>query len=263
MRMVAGHSFNRGTGQSTILANLAACLAMNGKQVCLVDACYSSPSIHFFYGLDPDEINYTLNDYLWGKCDIGETVISLTRRLQVSAQVKGQLTLVSASPNYREIMRIMRGGFYADLLGDGLQELAAILDPDIMLIDASSGIDEPTTLLLSLADLLFVILRPDQRDFFGTGILLDVAQKLEIPDVELLINQVPPGFEMNQVLAEVSRTYQRPVVLGLPYSEAIAASASAGLIVLRQPDNPATKQFNHLANHVAKHWEPLGSEENE
>ena len=261
MRMVARHSFNRGKGQSTILTNLAACLAMNGKQVCLVDACYSSPRLHFFYGLDPDEISNTLNDYLWGKCDIGETVVSLTRRLQVGTQVKGQLTLVSASPDYMEIMRIMRGGFYADLLGDGLQELADILDPDIMFIYASSGIDEPTTLMLSLADLLFVILRPDQRDFFGTGILLDVAQKQEVPDVELLINQVPPDSEMNQVLAEVSRTYRRTTALGLPYSEAIAASASAGLIVLRQPDNPVAKQFSHLADHVGKHWEPLGSEE--
>lgn len=257
MRVVAGHSFNSGTGQSTILANLAACLAMNGKRVCLVDACYSSPSAHFFYGLDPDEIDYTLNDYLWGKCDIGETVVNLTRRLQIGTQVKGQLTLVSASPEYTEIMRIVRGGFYADLLGDGLQELADILNPDIMLIDASSGIDEPTTLMISLADLLFVILRPDQRDFFGTGILLDVAQKLGVPDVELLVNQIPPDFEINQVLTEVSKTYQRPTVLGLPYSEVIAASASAGLIVLRQPDSPEAKQFNDLADHVANHWEPL------
>lgn len=258
MRMVAGHSFNRGTGQSTILANLAACLAMNGKQVCLVDACYSSPSLHYFYGLDPDEINYTLNDYLWGKCDIGETVVSLTRRLQIGTQVKGQLTLVSASPEKSEITRIMRGGLYADLLGDGLQELADILTPDIMLIDASSGIDEPTTLMISMVDMLFVILRPDQRDFFGTGILLDVAQKLEVPDVELLVNQVPSDFEMDQVLAEVSKTYQRPVALGLPYSQTIAAIASAGLIVLRQPDHPMAIQFNHLAGHLVKDGEPLG-----
>lgn len=256
--MIAGHSFHRGTGQSTILANLAACLAMNGKQVCLVDACYSSPSSHFFYGLDAEEIKYTLNDYLWGQCDIGAAVIDLTRRLQVGTEVTGQLKLVSASPEQQEITRILRGGFYVDLLGDGLQELAEDLDPDIMLIDASSGIDEPTTAMVSMADLLFVILRPDKRDFFGTGILLDVAQKLEVPEVELLVNQVPPDFEMSQVMAEVSRTYDRPVALGLPYSEAIATVASAGLIVLRRPDHPITKQFNYLADHLAKHWEPLG-----
>lgn len=257
MRMIAGHSFNRGTGQSTIIANLAACLVIQGKRVCLVDACYTSPSLHIFYGLDADEISHTLNDYLWGKCDIGDTVVNLTRRLQVGTQLTGQLTLVSASPEYTEIMRIMRGGFYADLLGDGLQELTDILDPDIMLIDAPSGIDEPTALMLAMADLLFVMLRPDQRDFVGTGILLDVAQKLDIPDVELLVNQVPSDFEMGQVLAEVSRTYKRPVVLGLPYSKAIAAIASAGLVVLRRPDDPVSKQFNHLADHIAKHWEPL------
>jgi len=258
MRIVAGHSFNRGTGQSTILANLAACLAMNGKKVCLVDACYSSPSSHYFFGLDTDEIEYTLNDYLWGNCDIEAAVVDLTRRLRVGTQVNGELTLVSASSEHSEIMRIMRGGFYVDLLGDGLQELGEILDSDIMLIDAASGLDEPTTMTISMADLLFVILRPDQRDFFGTGILLDVAQKLEVPDVELLINQVPSDFEISQVMDEVSRTYKRPVALGLPYSETVAAVASAGLVVLRNAGDPVSRQFNHLADHLTKHWEPLG-----
>lgn len=258
MKMIAGHSFNHGTGQSTILANLAACLAMKGKRVCLVDACYTSPSIYFFYGLDPDEIQFTLNDYLWGKCDIGKSVLNLTRRLQIGTKVQGQLTLVSASPEQGEIMRILRGGYYVDLMADAIRELANILNPDILLIDTSSGIDEPTMAMIMVCDLLLTILRPDQRDFFGTGILLDVAQKLEVPRIELLINQVPPDFEMDQVIREVSATYQQPVVLGIPYSETIAAVASAGLIVLREPSHSVTKQFNYLADHIMKQWEPLG-----
>lgn len=258
MRLIAGHSFNRGTGQSTILANLAACLTIQGQKVCLIDACFSSPSLHFFYGLDPgSDIKFTLNDYLRGNCDVEDAVTDLTRRLRVGTRVKGQLSFASMSPDHREIMRFLRGGFFVDLLVDGIQEFAEKLEPDIMLIDSSSGIDEPATKLISMSDLLLTFLRPDQRDFFGTGILLDVAQKLEVPEIQLIINQVPPDFDSRQVTAEVSRAYDQSVILSLPYSQSIATVASAGLIVLRQPDDPVTLQFNQLSNHITKHWEPL------
>jgi MinD-like ATPase involved in chromosome partitioning or flagellar assembly len=214
--------------------------------------------MHHFYGLDADDINYTINDYLWGKCDIEDTVINLTRRLRIGTAVAGQLMLVTASSKQQEIMRFMRGGFHVDILGNGIQDLAENLNPDILLVDAASGIDEPTALVLSMADLIYINLRPDQRDFFGTSILIDVIEKLEIPKAELLVNQVPPEFVKSQVIDEVERAYDLPVTMAMPYSQSIATVASAGLLVIRQPDDPATTLFENLASHLMRDWEPLG-----
>lgn len=66
-KIVAAHSFRGGTGKSNIVANTAACIACKGKKVGIVDTDIQSPGIHVLFGFEPESIENSLNDYLWGK----------------------------------------------------------------------------------------------------------------------------------------------------------------------------------------------------
>jgi MinD-like ATPase involved in chromosome partitioning or flagellar assembly len=69
-KIVSIHSFRGGTGKSNTTANLAALLAALGQRVGVVDTDIASPGIHVLFGLEEDQMGHSLNDYLWGKCEI-------------------------------------------------------------------------------------------------------------------------------------------------------------------------------------------------
>ena len=75
-QIISIHSFRGGTGKSNSTANLSAMLASLGKRVAVVDTDIQSPGVHILFGMEEEEIKYSLNDYLWGNCSISLFVIS-------------------------------------------------------------------------------------------------------------------------------------------------------------------------------------------
>src|SRR5262245_29380669 len=71
--IISVHSFRGGTGKSNTTANVATLLASEGKRVGIVDTDIQSPGIHVLFGMDESQMVHSLNDYLWGKCEIKET----------------------------------------------------------------------------------------------------------------------------------------------------------------------------------------------
>ena len=72
-KIVSIHSYRGGTGKSNLTANLATAVALTGKRVGVVDTDIQSPGIHILFGLDDKQITRTLNDYLYGRCNIEDT----------------------------------------------------------------------------------------------------------------------------------------------------------------------------------------------
>ena len=64
-QIISIHSFRGGTGKSNTTANLAALLAQQGKQVCVIDTDIQSTGIHVLFGLEGENVASSLNDFLW------------------------------------------------------------------------------------------------------------------------------------------------------------------------------------------------------
>lgn len=79
--IISVHSFRGGTGKSNTTANLSTVLAMSGKRVGVVDTDIHSPGIHVLFGLQEGDVVHSLNDYLWGKCNIEDAAIDVSPRL--------------------------------------------------------------------------------------------------------------------------------------------------------------------------------------
>ncbi|NTV65642.1 MAG: P-loop NTPase, partial [Oscillochloris sp.] len=116
--IVVIHSFRRGTGKSTIAANLALLLADNGWRVGLIDASLQSPSLHLFFGLRDLERRPTLNDYLAGRCELEMAAIDVTNR--IDPPPAGAVILVPASGETARILEVLDGGYRTEALSEGL-----------------------------------------------------------------------------------------------------------------------------------------------
>jgi MinD-like ATPase involved in chromosome partitioning or flagellar assembly len=237
-QIISIHSFRGGTGKSNTAANLSALLAMEGKRVGVIDTDIQSPGIHVLFGLSEDDMPHSLNDYLWGKCRIEQAAMDVTPRLK--ANLKGQIFLTPSSIKAGEIARVLREGYDVGLLNDGFHELINKLKLDVLVIDTHPGLNEETLLSIAISDVLAIVMRPDQQDYQGTGVTVEVARKLDVPRLKLIVNKVPACFDPEVVKAQVEQTYGCEVAAVLPHSDEMMILASAGIFVLRYPDHQIT-----------------------
>jgi septum site-determining protein MinD len=245
-KIISVHSFRGGTGKSNTTANLASIYASQGMRVGVVDTDVQSPGIHVLFGIDETKIIHSLNDYLWGKCVITDTAVDVTSNLKTP--VSGQIYLIPSSIKAGEIARVLREGYDVGLLNDGFQDLIDGLNLDILLIDTHPGLNEETLLSIAISDALAIIMRPDQQDYQGTGVTVEIARKLGVPAMYLVVNKVPSLFDQNQIKARVEQTYQCDVAAVLPHSDEMMTLASAGIFTLHYPDHLITEQYKKLAN---------------
>lgn len=243
--IVSIHSFRGGTGKSNITANVSALLAAEGRRVGVIDTDIQSPGIHVLFGLDEAAMTHSLNDYLWGNCNIEQTAHNLTSRL--GPNTKGQIFLIPSSIKAGEIARVLREGYDVGLLNDGFRKLVKTLPLDVLMIDTHPGLNEETLLSIAVSDALAVILRPDQQDYQGTGVTVEVARKLDVPRMVLVVNKVPPVFDGAAVKARVEQTYKCEVAAVLPHSDEMMTLASGGIFVQRYPDHPVTAALKQVA----------------
>jgi MinD-like ATPase involved in chromosome partitioning or flagellar assembly len=243
-KIISIHSFRGGTGKSNTTANLSALLAMDGARVGVVDTDIASPGIHVLFNLEETEMSHSLNDYLWGKCAIEETAHDVTNL--VGGEIKGKIFLIPSSIKAGEIARILREGYDVGLLNDGFHDLVEKLELDYLLIDTHPGLNEETLLSIAISDALVIILRPDSQDYQGTAVTVDVAKKLEVPKMLMLVNKVPSQFNTNDVRTRVEQTYEATVAAVIPHSDEMMTLASSGIFSVRYPNHMVTQELKKL-----------------
>jgi len=248
-KIISIHSFRGGTGKSNTSANLSAIMAAKGLRVGVVDTDIQSPGIHVILGLNEEDMHHTLNDYLWGKCDIEEAAHDVTANI---GDVSGKLLFVPSSIRPGEIARVLREGYDVGLLNDGFQSLIDALDLDVLIIDTHPGMNEETLLSIAISDALVIVMRPDQQDFQGTAVTVDVGRKLDVPDLLLLVNKTPQVYDMDDLKARVESIYNSEVAAVLPHSDELMALASEGVFVVKFPDHEITQKYRAVAERLLR-----------
>jgi len=245
-QIIAIHSFRGGTGKSNVTANCAALLAASGANVAVVDTDVQSPGIHVLFGLDPNDLTYTLNDYLWGRCSIQEAAEDVTSSLNGHGG-NGRLYLVPSSYKINEITRILQEGYEVKLLNRGFRTLIKELKLDYLLIDTHPGLNEETLLSIAICDSLLLLLRPDRQDYQGASVTLEVAQKLEVPNLYLAVNKATSGYDFAALKQQLHTVYNCPILAVLPLSEEVAQLASSELFCMRYPEHEITDALRNIA----------------
>ncbi len=243
-KIVAVGAIRGGTGKSNIIANLAMLLADRGKRVGVVEADFHAPSMSVLFGLSGESIGCTLNDYLSSTCSIEETAYDVSQHLNLEPDTP--VYIVPSTIRFGDTGQLVRESYDTGRIQKGLRDFADHFGLDVVLIDMRPGIEEPTTLLLGLCDVFLATMRPDTQYFQGTGVMVELARKLDVPHILLVVNEVSGSYNHNQVKEDVARIYGCDVFT-LPYSQEMQLLGSANIFVLRHPDHAMTQQFKHIA----------------
>ncbi|KYC38607.1 CDP-3,6-dideoxy-D-glycero-L-glycero-4-hexulose-4-reductase [Scytonema hofmannii PCC 7110] len=246
-KIISIHSYRGGTGKSNTTANLAATAALLGKRVALVDTDIQSPGVNILFGLKDDQIKHTLNDYLWGRCEIKEVTHDVSAVLNGEG---GSIYLIPSSMKSDNIAKVLSEGYDVELLQEGLYQLNNLLNLDYLFIDTHPGINEETLLSIGISDTLIIILRPDQQDYLGTAVVIEVAENLEVPQMLLVVNQVLPDFDLKALRQKVEATYNKPVAGIMPLSTEMIRLGSQGLFSLQYPDHELTAGYKEIVSHI-------------
>ena len=163
---------------------------------------------------------------------------------------QGALFLLPASIKAGEITRVLREGYEVNLLTDGFRTLIRTLRLDYLFIDTHPGLNEETLLSLLISDMLVLILRPDQQDFQGTAVTVEVARKLQMKKILLVINKALPKLDFPSLQQQVEQAYDAPVAGILPVSEEMIELGSAGIFSLAYPEHPYSQGVREIAAQI-------------
>lgn len=246
--IISIHSFRGGTGKSNTTANIAAVLAAKGFRTAVIDADIQSPGIHVIFGVDQSKLEFCLNDYLWGRCRIEQASHDVSKAAGLPAD--SGLFLIPSSLRTGEIARILREGYDVALLNDGFQRLIKQLELDFLLIDTHPGVNEETLLSVAISDMFIVVMRPDNQDFQGTAVTIELARKLDVHDMLLLINKVPSGTDLAALQAEAERAFGVKVAGMLELSADVARAASGGVFCIQRPEHPYSRGIGSLVEQL-------------
>lgn len=254
-KIISTHSFRGGTGKSNTTANLAVLVARAGFRVGIIDTDIQSPGIHVLFRMGEENLTKSLNDYLWGKCEIEDAAYDVTLRAigDVAEDAeRPRLFLIPSSLKTGEIARILREGYDVSRLNDGFQDLLKRLRLDFLFIDTHPGVNEETLLSIAISDLLILIVRPDQQDFQGTAVTVELARKLDVPEMFVILNKVPPGTDQVALREQVEGMYKVEVAAMLPLSTEMARIASSDLFTNRYPTHPLSLELQAIAKRLVQ-----------
>jgi septum site-determining protein MinD len=247
-KIITVHSFRQSVGKSSLTANLATLLALQGYRIGLVDTDFQGASAHLFYGLTDREILATFNDYMGKKCDVLKTVHDVTDRL--GTQTDGKLFLIPASTQVSDIMQMLRVTMNIDRFTEGLEILEKELALDIILVDTRAGLNENNLMAIAISNTLILVLHPAPQDFQGTAVIVDVARKLMVSSIRLIMNDSSDVLNSAEVGQLLENTYHCGGGFVLNHSEELLALASNRPFVLAYPDHPLTARIKELARQL-------------
>jgi MinD-like ATPase involved in chromosome partitioning or flagellar assembly len=252
-KIISTHSFRGGTGKSNTTANLAVLVARAGNRVGVIDTDIQSPGIHVIFQLPESRVKHALNDYLWGNCGIDAAAYDVTESAIGSVGPEAdrpRIYLIPASIKVGEIGRILKEGYDVSKLNDGFQRLIQDLRLDYLFIDTHPGVNEETLLSIAISDKLLLVMRPDGQDFQGTAVTTELARRLEIPEMHIVVNKVPPGMDTAQLRARIEKAFGAEVIAILPLNFEIVRLASSGIFVNRHAEHPMSLALNQVAKRI-------------
>lgn len=202
-RTIAFYSFKGGVGRTTALIHVAWILAMRGRKVVTVDLDLEAPGLSSALNLTPSP-PYGIVDYFYERSYMPEGVKPEISIAEIFGEVRipdapGRLFVVPAGSldlDYIAKVDDLRATAVTeqgkDLWSIFFDEITVQLQPDIILVDSRTGINEWGAFsLLRAADKAIIFLYPNEQNRRGIDLLLTaLAGQISL---QLVFSPVPFG----------------------------------------------------------------------
>jgi len=252
-KIIAVHSYKGGTGKTLLSVNLAVTFAKHGKKVCLLDLDFRAPSLATI--LKIEKVEYWLNDYLNGTCEIDKVLVDL----QDKVQNNGKLCVGLANPKTEAIrdMTAKDRKWEMRALGRLLALRNSLLNDggfDYLILDTSPGLQYSSINAIVSADLVLVATTLDRSDVDGTKRMLRELYDLFEKKTEIVLNKILHDFSSRtgkeEIQAKIKDVYQVPVIGIMPCFCDILRGEGNIIFAHEKPEHPFTKILSDMASKI-------------
>jgi septum site-determining protein MinD len=225
-------------GKTTVTANLAAALAMNGKRVVAIDSDIGLRNLDVVMGLE-NRIVYDLVDVVEGRCRLNQAMIR-DKRFQ-------ELYLIPAAQT-RDKMAVSPSDMV--LVCDQLRQ-----DIDYVIIDSPAGIERGFRNAIAPADQVIIVTNPEVSAVRDADRIIGLIEAEEKGPGQLIINRIKPNMVAKGDMLSVGDVLDILAIdlLGIvPEDEAILVSSNRGLPVAMSAANSASasQAFRNIARRL-------------
>ena len=222
IKRVVFYSYKGGVGRTTALIQTAFQLTRAGKRVVMVDMDVEAPALQALLPPSDKSLDAGLIDYLWERqtCFFDN---SHQPKVHLNGEGDGIVYSVKDTHSKRPLFVVPAGRIgerYIQRLSaltaaqlfahdndpwyQFEQELWEQFQPDIMLIDARTGLNEWGGLsLLRLADEAFIALYPSEQNAEGVCFIQKMLKELSGVQAKLILSPIPEGIVGHQLVENI------------------------------------------------------------
>ena len=264
IKRVVFYSYKGGVGRTTSLIQTAFQLTRAGKRVVIVDMDVEAPGIQALLPRQGLELGEGLIDYLWEK-----QTCFFDKNHQAKIKLSGDTGIVYSvkdSESHRPIFIVPAGKIgqryiqrlsvltTAQLFAQANdpwyqfeKELWEQFQPDIMLIDARTGLNEWGGLsLLRLADDAFIAMYPSKQNAEGVYFIRQLLKELGGIEAKLILSPIPEGLIGEELVKNIKPLLgltKDEQFISIPYHPNIAGSS-------KFPVETALAYYSPIANNL-------------
>ncbi len=228
-----------GTGKSTTSANIASCLAYQGKKTLIVELDFGLRCQDIILGIN-GTVKHDMGEYLEGKIDILNATTKVERSPNLSLVCATKNPFIEINPEkVIGVCEEMREHF------------------DYIIMD-TAGIGSSVFSVIKAADLILMVTTPDTVCVRDGQMLSDFLYVKNCVNQRLIINKVPVRFKDEEILYdldEVMDTVGIPLIGVVPEDSEIRVCGSKGIPL---PKNSAGfKAYDSISRRILGERVPL------
>jgi septum site-determining protein MinD len=235
-RVITITSGKGGVGKTTVTANLAVALALQGQHVTAIDADIGLRNLDIVMGLE-NRIIYDIVDVVEGRCHLYQALI---RDKRLSG-----LHLLPASQTH-------------DKTAVTPEEMTAICqqlksDNDFVLIDSPAGIEQGFQNAIVGADEMVIVTTPEVSAVRSADRIIGLIEAIGKGPGRLIINRINPGMVRRGDMLDTFDVIEFLAIdlLGvIPEDEAILVAANRGTPLAFEQSTPASQAFHNIAHRL-------------
>jgi septum site-determining protein MinD len=204
-----------GVGKSTLCANLASALAVNGMQVSIVDTCGENSAMPIFFG---GEIAF--RDSEAGEAKVQEATVQIWRDHGPTLDI------------IRTLMDGMSYGTFKGLITDVAERY------DMVIVDTPGHMEKGLVTTFSACDEVLIATTPDILSISTALKIKVIATELSLDIMGVVLNKCGSKFDVpTQYIEDMLRLR---VISEIPDDDEVRAALSAGVpVIIKSPKSPA------------------------
>lgn len=243
VRVIAVTSGKGGVGKSTVTVNLAVALALNNKQVMILDADLGLANVDVMLGLHPP---YNLSHVLNGERLLEEVIVVGPKGVRIVPGASGIQKMAMLSPAQHAGLIRTFGEISADL--------------DVMLVDTSAGISDSVIAFSRAAQDVIVVVCDEPASITDAYALIKLLSRdYGVQRFHIVANMVKGPMEGRDLYEKFARVTGRFLDVALDFMGAVPYNDYLRKAIQKQralvdafPNSNGALAFGELAEHTER-----------